>query len=357
MIAPIFAENLKKVAFTLGILLFSFQVSLASASETTEEYNATDVIMHHIADAHEWHLATFKEGTPDEWHLTIPLPVILYVPERGGLNIFMSSKFHENGVYDGFMLEHGHIYAVNEAGEKVDDIKVLDFSITKNVASMFLSVVLMLLIFGAAARGYSKRKGGAPKGLQSLLEPLIIFVRDDIAKAMIGEKKHERFMPFLLTVFFFIWINNLLGLLPGAANVTGNLAVTFVLALFALLVINFSGNKYYWEHILWPPGVPVFVKPIMIVIELVGIIAKPFALMVRLFANITAGHIIILSLVSLIFIFGHQYGEGVGVGTSLVAVPFAIFMYCIELLVAFLQAFIFTMLSALFIGTAVEEHH
>ncbi|WP_313374062.1 F0F1 ATP synthase subunit A [Chishuiella sp.] len=320
-------------------------------------FNPVPVIMHHIADAHDWHF--WGEG---EKSVSIPLPVILW--DNNGLNVFMSSKFHHNekvvesnGNY--YLNFHEKIYKTDVQGsiephvdEKgavhLQNEKPLDFSITKNVASMLLSFVLLILIFSAVASSY-KKGNLVPKGIASFIEPIILFVRDEVAIPNIGKKKYAKYMPYLLTLFFFIWINNLLGLLPGAANVTGNIAVTFVLALIALIVINFSGNKDYWGHMLWMPGVPVPVKIILAPIELVGIITKPFALMIRLFANITAGHIIIMSLISLIFIF---QTEAMSAGS----IPLALFIYCLELLVAALQAFVFTMLVSLFIGTAVAEH-
>ncbi|MNZ98623.1 ATP synthase subunit a [compost metagenome] len=216
---------------------------------------------------------------------------------------------------------------------------------------MFLSAIILCLIFFSVAGAYKKRVGKAPKGLQSLIEPIIVFIRDEIARPNIGHK-YVSYMPFLLTVFFFIWVNNLLGLIPifpGGANLTGNIAVTFVLGTITFLITNFSGNKYYWKHIL-APDVPWWLYPIMLVVEIIGLLSKPFALIIRLFANITAGHIIVLSLISLIFIFKTLY-------IAPVSVAFVLFMDVLELLVAFLQAFIFTMLTALFIGTAVEEHH
>ncbi len=239
---------------------------------------------------------------------------------------------------------------------------VYDFSITKTVFGIFLSVALMLLVFLTIAKNYRKNKGKAPKGLQSLLEPLILFIRDDIAKSSIGEKKYEKFMPFLLTVFFFIFFNNLLGLIPffpGGANVTGNISVTLVLAVFTFLITSFSGNKQYWLHIVNTPGVPWWLKfplPLMPIVEIIGIITKPFVLMVRLFANITAGHIIVLGFVSLIFIFGAISGL-LGYSVSVVSVTFMLFMWLLELLVAFIQAYVFTLLSALYFGLATEEHH
>ncbi|MFV0144159.1 F0F1 ATP synthase subunit A [Empedobacter falsenii] len=336
------------------------QEEAAKVKSGESTFNPVPGIMHHIADAHDWHL--WGEG---EKSVGVALPVILW---DNGLHVFMSSKFHHNeavaesnGNY--YFNYHEKIYKTDaqgtipyhtffsrKEGKEVTEMtnKPLDFSITKNVASMLLSFVILILVFSAVASNY-KKGNMVPKGIAGFIEPIIIFVRDEVAIPNIGEKKYAKFMPYLLTLFFFIWINNLLGLLPGAANVTGNIAVTFVLALIALIVINFSGNKDYWGHMLWMPGVPVPVKIILAPIELIGIITKPFALMIRLFANITAGHIIIMSLISLIFIFQTEAMAGG-------SIPLALFIYCLELLVAALQAFVFTMLVSLFIGTAVAEH-
>ena len=233
-----------------------------------------------------------------------------------------------------------------------------DLSITKNVASLLFSVILMIWIFLSVAKAYTRREGLAPKGMQSLIEPLIVFVRDDIAKGSIGPN-YVKYMPYLLTVFFFIWINNLLGLipiLPGGANVTGNLAVTGTLAIITFLITSFSANRHYWQHIFAMPGVPKWVLIILTPIEILGVFLRPFVLMIRLFANITAGHIIALSFFSLIFIFG-ELNAGAGYGVSVVSVAFVIFMSLLELLVAFLQAYVFTLLSAIYFGSAMEEHH
>jgi F-type H+-transporting ATPase subunit a len=216
----------------------------------------------------------------------------------------------------------------------------------------------MFVIFGSVASAYKTRKGMAPKGIQSFMEPLILFIRDEVAKPSIGHH-YEKFMPYLLTIFFFIWLGNILGLIPfiGGFNITGNIAVTLTLAVFTFLVTTFSANKNYWMHIIATPGVPTWLLPLMIPIEILGVFTKPIVLMIRLFANITAGHIIILSFVSLIFIFSNLYGAGAGYGVAVVSVAFSIFMNVIELLVAFLQAYVFTLLSALYFGSAVEEHH
>lgn len=330
---------MKKIYLTL--LLLSLPLAGQANEPEGEAYNATEFIIHHILDDYGWHLFTYQGH-----HFTIPLPVILYTDE--GLFTFSSAEFHHadgivsRGTYQ-FQIEHGHIKDVNGKA-------VLDFSITKNVASMFLSSLILIIVFSLAARPYKKSDQKAPRGLQNLLETLIVFVRDDIAIPNIGLKKYERYFPYLLTLFFFIWMNNLLGLLPTGANASGNIAFTLTLAVFTLLITNLSGNKNYWGHIFMPPGVPLWLLPIIVPVELVGIITKPFALMIRLFANITAGHIVILSLVSFIFIFK----------SVLVGVPVAlgvIIMTFLELFVGAVQAYIFTLLSALFIGLAVEEAH
>lgn len=328
----------------LFVLLFSFLTLTAFAEVPVEggEFQPGDMITHHIADDYTWH---FADGA------VVYLPVILV--DNGEFKVFSSHNFydenHETVSYDGYALDHGHIIRVDEAGEPLtDQASLLDFSITKNVASMFVSVALLFLVFFIIAGRYKNNPKAAPRGIQSFFEPIIIFIRDEIAKANIGPK-YERYMPYLLTVFFFIWFNNLLGLMPGGANLTGNIAVTLVLALITLLITVFSGNKSYWKHIFATPGVPTWLAPIMIPVELIGILTKPFSLMVRLFANITAGHIIILSLFSLIFIF-----KSIAVGP--LSVAFATFMNFLELFVALLQAYIFTLLSAMYFGGAVEEH-
>ncbi len=310
-----------------------------------EKFSPVNMIMHHISDAHDWHFFDLK-GADGELHpVSIPLPVILLT--EGNLDVFMSGAFHHghSDVVKGdrtYRMDHGKI--VEASGKKFTD-----FSITKNVASMFISVILLISLFGAAGSSYKKHGLGAPKGVARILEPLVVYVRDEIAVPNIGEKKYARYMPYLLTAFFFIWINNLLGLFPGGANFTGNIAVTLTLAVFTMIITNVSGTKTYWGHI-FKPHVPLWLYPIMIPVEVVGVLSKPFALMIRLFANITAGHIIILSLVSLIFIFKN-------IALAPVSVGFVLFISCLELLVAALQAYVFTLLSALFIGLALEEPH
>lgn len=320
--------------------------------QAEKKLNAGKLIMEHIADAYDWHIATVGHT-----HISIPLPVI--IKDERGLHVFSSSRFeHGHAAYEGYKLEEGKIVAVNADGSENHEATFYDFSITKNVASMLIAgAILCLLVLSVAGR-YKKNGVSAPKGFQSFLEPLILFIRDDVAKPSIG-KKYEKFMPFLLTIFFFILINNLFGLIPffpGGANVTGNIAVTLVLAVFTFAITSFSGNKNYWGHIFMPPGVPGWLLPLMIPIEIIGMLNKPIVLTIRLFANITAGHIIILGFFSLIFVFA-EMSTGLGFGVSVFSVAFTTFMSFLELLVAFLQAYVFTLLSSLYFGMAVEEHH
>lgn len=342
------------------IILFSFlglvSQGFASSHEGVdtleskkEEFNARETIVHHILDAHDWHIMDIKHEDGSLHPVSIPLPIILYT--EGQLDVFMSSAFQHGhaSVLKGdreYVLEHNHITDKNGKS-------VLDFSLTKNASSILIAATLLLVVFTSAARSYKSNLN--PVGLGKFMEPLVLFVRDDIAIPNIGEHKYKKYLPYLLTLFFFIWSINLLGLIPfppGGANVTGNIAVTMVLAVFTAIIVNVSANKSYWMHIIAPPGVPLWLLPIMIPVELIGILSKPFALMIRLFANITAGHIVILSLISLIFIFK-------SVVASFAAVPMALLISVLELLVAALQAYIFTLLTALFIGLAVheEEHH
>ena len=321
-----------------------------------QNFDAGKMILEHVVDNHEWHIATVGHA-----HLTIPLPVIILYDGR--ITAFWSSKFHNpEHTFRGFKLEDGRIIPVEQQDGKLK--KVIDLSITKTVAGIMISSVLLLWIFISIARKYSRNPKSAPRWIQSLLEPLILFIRDDIAKSSIGEKKYEKYMPYLLTIFFFIFFNNLLGIIPffpGGANVTGNIAVTMVMAVFTLIITTISGNRHYWVDIVNTPGVPWWLKmpvPLMPVVELIGLITKPFVLMVRLFANITAGHIIVLGFVSLVFIFG-AISEAIGLGVSVVSVAFILFMDLLELLVAFIQAYVFTLLSALYFGLATiePEHH
>lgn len=334
--------------------------------EHKDEYNAKETIMHHIGDAHGWEFFVFGK-----FHATVPLPVILY-SEENGLDVFLSSAFkHKEGAHDhnapkyhkNYILFHEDIYIADANGElnldeehHATNAKPLDFSITKNVASMMISVLLLCLMFITVARAYTKKGRWVPKGIQSFMEPIIMFVRDDVVEPNMG-KHTAKFLPYMLTLFFFIWMNNMLGLLPGAANVTGNIAVTLLLSLITLIATLAFSKKDFWKHIFMTPGVPLWLLPLMWVVEIVGIFTKPFALMIRLFANVTAGHIIILSILGLIFMFSNGgQNMGAGFGVSVASTLLSLFLYCIELLVAFLQAFIFTLLTSLFIGQALEEH-
>lgn len=322
--------------------------------EGTEKFNADTFILDHIADSHEWHIFTKKNGES----VAIYLPVIVYTREKG-LSIFSSKRLAHGNDYKGFRLEEegdlkGQIVTVDEAGLADEKNLPLDLSITKTVVGMISAAIICLLLFLSLARSYKKTGISEPKGIQSFLEPIILFIRDDVAIPNLGDHKYEKYMPYLLTVFFYILINNLMGIIPFpppfGANVTGNIAVTFTLAAFTFVIIQFSGNKAYWRHIFATPGVPIWLLWIMIPVEIIGLVAKPFALMIRLFANMLAGHIIALSLIALIFIFGT-------LALAPVSIFFVIFMDFMELLVAFLQAYIFTLLSALFIGMAVQESH
>lgn len=348
----------------LTIVLLVFSTTLFAQHEQNEEHEGStaevslktkikESINHHLLDSHDF---IFFSDSETGVHYGFPLPVILW---DNGLQLFLSSKFHHgetvaenNGNF--YKLYHNKVYKTDAEGTiNLDDHhhptndKPLDFSITKSVLMILITGLLMWLAFVGMAKSF--KKGPIVTGAGRFLEPIILYIRDDIAIPNIGENKYRKYMPYLLTVFFFVWFLNLFGLTPLGVNVTGNIAVTFALALITFLITQFSGNKNYWKHIFWMPGVPVPMKIILAPIELLGVIIKPFALMIRLYANIMAGHIVLMSLIGLIFVF-HNW-----IGSSLTFVlSFAISM--IELLVALLQAYIFTMLSALYFGFAVEEH-
>ena len=352
--------------------VFSVGVAMAEEGQTEgaghkEQLDPGKVIIEHVTDAHDFHFMDIGGHA-----ISLPLPVILYA--EGQWHFFSSGKFHHgHDAYNGFFLVNDHyigemkaagvdvtnlknqqIIAVDAEGKPRSEVKVYDFSMTKNVVQMLLASVLLILIMTSIAKKYAR--GGAnqaPSGFQNAVEPVITFVRDEVAKPNLG-KKYQTYLPLLLTIFFFILINNLFGLIPGSANVTGNLALTAALALISFVVILFSTNKHFWGHVFWFPGVPVPVKLIMLPVELMGIITKPFALMIRLFANMIAGHVIILSFIILIFIFGAM-NAALGYGTSPIFIGLAVFIYCIEILVAFIQAFIFANLTAVFIGQAFEH--
>ena len=366
-------------------------------AENPDVYDPVPNIMHHIGDAHQFHIIG---------NVYLPLPIFAYDTE-GGLTTGLSTMFEEGQkAVNGFVLAHdvvrkakglpsgtieldeihdGHYSFVkdkiDEKGVKQDAYYVkykgqcyeleesrkltvssswIDFSITKNVFTMLMAFGLLAFIFFRVAHSYKTNNGQAPKGLTNLIEPFVTFIRDDISKPSIGPK-YEKYTTLLMSLFFFILFNNLFGLIPFApfgANVMGNISSTIVLAAIVFLVVNLSGNKSYWQHIFWMPDVPIAIKVLMLPIEIASIFIKPVTLLVRLFANITAGHVVIATFVSLIFIFGNA-GKSIGgsLGGAVIAIPFTAFMNVLEILVAFLQAFIFTLLSALYIGAAIEEHH
>jgi F-type H+-transporting ATPase subunit a len=343
----------------ISLLLLIITVPLTAqekqaATEEEKEFDPGPFILNHVADSHEWHILTKKNGES----VAIYLPVILYQKDKG-LDLFSSRKLSEGKEYKGYKIVEegdlkGRIVNVNPDGTIDEKNLPLDLSMTKAVMGMLFAALIGLWLFISLGNSYKKTGVSSPKGIQSFLEPVVLFVRDDIAVPIIGVPKYERYMPYLLTAFFFILINNIMGLIPFpppfGANVTGNIAVTFVLAFCTFLITTISGNKHYWKDIFAAPGVPFWLLPIMIPVEIIGMFSKPFALMIRLFANITAGHIIVLSLVCLIFLFK-------SLALAPVSIFFVIFMDCLELLVAFLQAYVFTLLSTLFIGLAVKEEH
>lgn len=361
--------HIPKTLFILLSFFVSFfalaqeEETLMQEGEEENNFDPKEMIMHHIKDAYGFHIIDINKKP-----ISIPLPIILWTDE--GLVTFMSSKFHHDS--DGeeivsvdkgkFVNYHEKVYKLNDGQNDLNigedgyptnaETPMLDLSITKNVFMMLISALLIIILFTSAAKQYKKTQKNQPKGIAKFLEPLVIFIRDDVAIPMIGEKKYKRYMPFLLTIFFFIWLNNIFGLIPifNNANVSGNIAFTMTLAMFTFLITIFSGNKNYWKHIFWMPGVPVPMKIFLMPIEIVGMFVKPISLMIRLFANITAGHIIILSLISLVFIFET-------VALAPVSVAFSLFITIIEIVVTAIQAYIFTILSALYFGMATEENH
>lgn len=327
---------------SLLMVVSAFGQATHTAESTVEpdthskEVNVSEVIIDHVLDAHVWHFTD---------HLVLPLPVIVYSSEKG-LDIFSSGKFydehHQLVPYNGYELRHGNIYL--EGTENT----VFDLSITKNVMMLFLNAILLVAVFSTVAKLYKKNGRKAPSGVQSFFEPVILFIRDEIVKPNVGPH-YEKFLPYMLTLFFFILFGNLLGLLPGAGNLTGNIAVTGTLAFLTFLITNFNGNKEYWLHIFWTPGVPLPLRPIIFLVEVIGVFTKPISLMVRLFVAITAGHIVLLSLICLTFIF---HSIWVGFGSTVIV----LFINLIELLVAGIQAYVFTLFSSLYVGMAIAEH-
>ena len=351
--------------YLTAFLLVSFSTLSANESNAKEDEQTGGLkseikayILHHLEDSHDFNLLSYKDKTTNEKvYIGMPLPVILW---DDGLKVFSSSqlKHGKNVVRSGdnhYKLYHGKIYRTDAQGTITYDdhhhptnIKPIDFSITKNVISILFTALLMFVLFRGLAQSYQKN-GMIAKGVGRFFEPIVLYVRDEIAIPNIGEKHHRRFMGYLLTLFFFIWFLNLLGLTPLGINVTGNIAITFCLALITFVITTLVGKKYYWKHIFWMPGVPWPMKIILAPIELLGLIIKPFSLMIRLYANISAGHIVLMGLIALIFIFKNWIG-------SSLSFVLAFSISIIEILVALLQAYIFTVLSALYFGFAVEEH-
>lgn len=351
-------KSLLVAAFSLLSVLFVNQVAAQEThgendkhSQKEESFDPGELIMDHISDSHDFHLFDWNNEP-----VALPLPVIIYSPQRG-LSTFSSFRFnHGHAAYNGYMLQGKNIVAVDASGAVDKNVAVYDISITKNVAGMFLALIVLVWLLLSVSKKYTKYGSQtAPSGFQNAVEPVITFIRDEVGKANLGNK-YQRYMPYLLTVFFFILICNIFGLVPGYANISGNIAFTLVLGVISFFVILFSSGKHYWMHILWPPGVPFGVKLILIPVEILSIFTKPFALIVRLFANMVAGHIVITCFVMLIFIFGAM-SKIAGWGFAPVSIIFTVFIYLIEILVAFIQAFIFTNLTAVFIGQAVEESH
>jgi F-type H+-transporting ATPase subunit a len=338
-----FSHKITRFSCLLTVLFLSLFFTRSMGQETHGEakkgLNVSEVIIHHVLDDHVWHISD---------NAVIHLPVIVYSKEKG-LDVFSSANFyhehHEIVPFKGYKLDHNHIY-LESTGEPV-----LDLSITKNVAMLLLNAGLLLIVFVSVASAYRRNAGRAPKGLQSFIEPIIIFVKDEIVRPNIGHG-YEKYLPYMLTLFFFILFGNLLGLLPGAGNLTGNIAVTMTLALLTFIITNVSGNKGYWKHIFWTPGVPLPLRLVILPVEIVGIFTRPFSLMIRLFVAITAGHIVLLSLICLAFIFNSYIVGGV---SSLIV----LFINLIEILVAGIQAYVFTLFSCVYVGmaTAEEEHH
>ena len=315
-----------------------------------------EFINHHLLDSHSFNFNANKETGE---HYGFSLPIILW---DNGLQVFSSAEFHHGPVADVaehngnfYKLHHEKIYKTDAKGTLTEahghptNIRPLDLSITKSVIGILFVAILMLVLFSSLAKSYAKN-GGIAKGAGRFFEPLVIYVRDEIAIPNIGEKGYKKYMSYLLTIFFFIFFLNILGLMPLGFNITGNITITLSLALLTYLITTFSANKNYWSHMLWMPGVPVLLRPVLALIELLGTIIKPFSLMIRLYANMMAGHVVLMSIIGLMFIFKSWIGSSLSFGLA-----FALSI--LEILVAFLQAYIFTMLSALYFGAGNEEHH
>lgn len=345
---------MKQLRSLFLLMLFALLPFAASAQDKSEgaKLDIPEIVLEHLSDSYEWHIATFGDKS-----LSIPLPIIVRSSETGQWTFCTAESLPKKFFFD--EEHHGKIYERMADGSTT---RPLDLSFTKTVAQIWIVVIILIVVFLSCARWYKKRdeQSDAPGGFVGMMEMLVMAIYDDVVKASIGEKHFKPYAPYLLTVFFFIFTTNLLGLLPifpGGANVTGNINVTFFLAFCSMVVINLFGNKEYWKDIFWPK-VPLFLKaypvPLMPVIEFFGVFTKPFALMVRLFANMMAGHAIILSFTCVIFL-GWSMGVSYGLGLNFISVIMMLFMNCLEVLVAFIQAYVFTLLSAVFIGLAHKE--
>ena len=330
------------------------------SKEAQEDAERKEFIKHHLLDSHDFHLFSYGAESGHEKHIGFSLPVILW---DNGLQVFSSSRFdhghavaESNGNYYVISHHNGKVYKTDATGKLITDEKghttnpaPLDFSITKNVAMILITGLLMFLLFAGLGRSY-KKNGSIAKGAGRFFEPIILYIRDEIAIPNIGEKHYRKYMSFLLTIFFFVWFLNMFGLTPLGINVTGNIAITAGLAIIAYFITTFTAKKSYWGHIFWMPGVPVPMKFVLAPIELLGTIIKPFSLMIRLYANILAGHVVLMSLIALMYKADSILGSPLAFLLSFV-------LMLLEILVALLQAYIFTMLAALYFGSAVEEHH
>lgn len=344
-------------------------IAMDEPQQAEESFDPGSIIVGHVADAHSWHILDYYDKQGKEHAIAVPLPVILI--NDGHLDIFMSSRFHHGHAdYKGYRLiggglEKEEVICVSDQGEMLlnEDGSVkkpIDISITKTAAAIMIATLLIIVMVLYTARCYKKTGVGAPKGMQSLVELLVCMVRDEMAAPMIGPK-YTKYLPYLLTLFFFIFFCNILGMIPffpAGGNITGNIAVTAILAIITFFIVNFSGNKHYWKDIFNTPGVPIWLKvfPLMPVVEIVGMFTKPIVLMIRLFANMTAGHIVLLGFIVIIFIMSNMFGVIAGGAVSVFSIVFCVFLSLLECLVAYIQAYVFTMLTSLFIGLAVEEH-
>lgn len=358
---------MKRILFALMVIALGLQCMAQDTVAEIEDHaklDAGSIIIGHVGDSHSWHILDYADKSGHEHAVAVPLPIILI--NDGHVDLFLSSRFeHGHADYKGYRLTGGGaekevIVCVDEMGN-LTGAKPLDLSITKTSAGLMIAVILLVIMIMAARNGYKKRGTDAPKGIQSLVEMLVVYVRDEVAIPMIGEKKYERFLPYLLTLFFFVFTCNLLGLIPlfpAGANITGNIAITATLALITFIITNVNGNKHYWQEIFNNPEVPAYLKifPLMPLVELVGVFTKPIVLMIRLFANMTAGHVISLGFVVIIFIISNSVNMTIGGAVAApISIFFQVFMGALDCLVSYIQAYVFTTLTALYIGMAVAE--